>query len=1434
MSNKINLFHSFLIKICFFVIIKKYSYQEECDISTPIKKSDNHCYLTYCTVLEFDKGECIISNTIIKTQWLTNIIKVGSYTYRFINFALSSKNDLFLQVTAFPSTNENYFFGLNSRGRPYFLSSGNISSIISIPYEDSSIKSRYNGEFISLMINDEENSNNNIEYLMSVGKDENNVELFDLENKEVTIYSSTINMTSYNIRSKKFSILSILENNKYYYIFTFIGKGEDNEIYYVMQKYEFSYKSTRNNIKYKSNECIKNPNLSNNTFKYILSCFQTENQLIVCFFYNSNLYYTATLYNSNLTELNSFDFEKPTKNQHLYFICFHLKKEIGVFYYFLGESENNGKPKLDIIEFIKDSLNLNYERHFLFRGLTTKKDNINDSIYYNSILKLNDNKFIIIQLNNNCKEIYIIMYNIFKNDQEIIARYYKINLFKLYNLRISNDIDTILFNNFLVAAFSLYDGEDNNTTYFSSVIMFSYPDTKHFNINLLEHIKNNKYAFPLNEIIENKISIDNNIFGLIIKGIKIQSYPKNIFNDIYISLYSNTNSKIIEENEIIDKNDILEFYYPRSIIFQNKYYIGFASVVSEPDYDIYNTYCEIDSDNGDKSNEKENFKKFEYIGKTAYISINVEYTLTKNCNQSDCFLCLDIDKNKCILDKKKDEESDIIIENNSDKKENEALDEMELSSIYNKLKSKIEEKTFDGSPIVMDMKDVLLQLSSIDFQEENLNAPNSTNVFLGECKDILKEKYNLKDDEVLLMLKLDLFKQDSSHPLVEYEVYNYNSSEKLNLEYCDDVKINVYTPIQLDNKTVYLYNNLNSSGYNLFNSKDSFYNDICSIYTTINGTDITLNDRVNDFYNQDLLLCQEDGCTYDFYDDNIKKVKCQCSVSQTAIIDESDNIQEVQNFISTIAQIYNNKEKIKQVFSLSIKNMNFKVMKCFHLVFSLKYFMKNIGSILLSVLIILYLLLMILYFALGNKILKDLIDDATFIKKSLKTKKSLKFIKNGKKIKAPSSTKKEIKFKKTKTLNPNNISNKINNKIIINGIQSANLISENKSNQKLKNDKEDKGINIYERNKNIYFKTKKMKVKNNCPPPKYGKNNQFLKSFKYFLIKTNALKKDTSVDKNINKNNDNLKNNNKNKDKKICDETKNLKSILKEGEKSVISGNNSKMILNKKESFKCSRRKKRKDKFEVNDKEYIDKKSNNSGIFKKNRQIIDNLNDEEINNLNYFQAKIIDKRTFLQYYWSLLKKKQLILFTFYPANDYNIRIIKMSFFIISFSLYMTINGFFFSDSTMHKVYKTNGQLNFIYQIPQILYSSLVSMTINKLLKYLSLSQNSILELKREKNRKEMNDKSFQIEKSLKLKLLIYFALSLLLMLFYWYFISTFCAVYSNTQKILIKNTLISFGLSMIYPFGYALLPCFFRIPSLRNKNKDLEKMYRFSKLVALI
>ena len=153
---------------------------------------------------------------------------------------------------------------------------------------------------------------------------------------------------------------------------------------------------------------------------------------------------------------------------------------------------------------------------------------------------------------------------------------------------------------------------------------------------------------------------------------------------------------------------------------------------------------------------------------------------------------------------------------------------------------------------------------------------------------------------------------------------------------------------------------------------------------------------------------------------------------------------------------------------------------------------------------------------------------------------------------------------------------------------------------------------------------------------------------------------------------------------------------------------------------------------------------------------------------------------------------------------------------------------------MHKIHEDNGAFNIIYQIPQILYSSIVSAVINMILKMLSLSENNILTIKQEKNMCVAIKKSKKIERYITIKFIIFFLLSTILLIFFWYFISCFCAVYSNTQIILIKDTLFSFGLSMLYPFGLNLLPGIFRIPALREKKRDKKCLFKTSGLLALI
>ena len=163
-----------------------------------------------------------------------------------------------------------------------------------------------------------------------------------------------------------------------------------------------------------------------------------------------------------------------------------------------------------------------------------------------------------------------------------------------------------------------------------------------------------------------------------------------------------------------------------------------------------------------------------------------------------------------------------------------------------------------------------------------------------------------------------------------------------------------------------------------------------------------------------------------------------------------------------------------------------------------------------------------------------------------------------------------------------------------------------------------------------------------------------------------------------------------------------------------------------------------------------------------------------------------------------------------------------------------MNTLFYNDASMHKIYQSKGDYDFIYQIPKIIYSTLISGIIIFIIRYLAFTEKNILQIKNEKNNENIYIITKIIIRKIKIKFVLFFILSFIFLGFFWYYISCFCAIYKKSQIHLFKDTIISFALSLLYPFLLNLLPGIFRIPSLRDKNKNKECLYKFSKVVQLI
>ena len=208
----------------------------------------------------------------------------------------------------------------------------------------------------------------------------------------------------------------------------------------------------------------------------------------------------------------------------------------------------------------------------------------------------------------------------------------------------------------------------------------------------------------------------------------------------------------------------------------------------------------------------------------------------------------------------------------------------------------------------------------------------------------------------------------------------------------------------------------------------------------------------------------------------------------------------------------------------------------------------------------------------------------------------------------------------------------------------------------------------------------------------------------------------------------------------------------------------------------------------------------------------------EINSLPYLTALKCDRRKFLKMYIDFLIVKHSIIFTFLYNKDYNSKGSKISLLFMSFATSYTINTFFFNEETMHQIYEDKGKFNLSYQMRQIIYSTLISITINILLNYLALTDKTIIDLKRETE--NIQEKTIKTKKCISIRFKLYFILCFTLNLFYWYFQSCFCNIFRNTQIHILKDTIISYLLSVLYPLGLALIPTILRYIALKKENRN--------------
>ena len=114
--------------------------------------------------------------------------------------------------------------------------------------------------------------------------------------------------------------------------------------------------------------------------------------------------------------------------------------------------------------------------------------------------------------------------------------------------------------------------------------------------------------------------------------------------------------------------------------------------------------------------------------------------------------------------------------------------------------------------------------------------------------------------------------------------------------------------------------------------------------------------------------------------------------------------------------------------------------------------------------------------------------------------------------------------------------------------------------------------------------------------------------------------------------------------------------------------------------------------------------------------------------MEYEEAIIRGKISFIRIYWLYLVDSQIILGTFCNENYLDLFVIKLSFLVFTFEISFLLNALFYTDDYISEAYHNNGILDFVSGLPKSIYSFIATLIITNLLRMLSSSKNELMKI----------------------------------------------------------------------------------------------------------
>ena len=309
--------------------------------------------------------------------------------------------------------------------------------------------------------------------------------------------------------------------------------------------------------------------------------------------------------------------------------------------------------------------------------------------------------------------------------------------------------------------------------------------------------------------------------------------------------------------------------------------------------------------------------------------------------------------------------------------------------------------------------------------------------------------------------------------------------------------------------------------------------------------------------------------------------------------------------------------------------------------------------------------------------------------------------------------------------------------------------------------------------------------------------------------------------------------NTKNKEAKNKSKEKDDKNLIKNSKMALIKEkkqlNSKKLLPDKITTIKNSTKTK-----ESSD---IDTKSMDKAfqVDKKDAQFFIEYLATPLDDMYYDDAVVKDKRNFREYFYEVIKERQMIAYIFIAEDPLKARTTKIMLFGLNIVLYFVVNGLFFSEDYISEVYNSTKKEKFFTffprSLPRFVYCTIVSIVISYITDLFFIEEKKIAGIyKREKDNKVvLKYKINELVKDIGNRYLAFIIIVYIILLISFYYLLCFNYVYPKTQVEWVKSSIVIFIIMQILSILSCLLEAGLRILSFKCKS---EKMYKISRLLS--